>query len=157
MKKFLAALLGAWTLVGALHAFEDNDDKARKVMTEFLEVLKTGTVADLMKVSAVPFYVKNHDLIRDRAELEKHFQVEVLKTPGKLNGLKYEVKNVHAFENIKDQISNDKEKITEVLKDGDRVLVVEVKVGEKTVEIAIGVAFRNGKAAVVGLNKIADK
>jgi len=35
--------------------------------------------------------------------------------------------------------------------------VVQVKVGDKTMDVAFGVAIRQGKATVVGVAKIADR
>ena len=110
-----------------------------------------------MKIASTPFYIKNRDLIKDKAELEKHFSEEFKKNAGKVDDLTHSVKEIHSFENIKEKINEDKEKIDEVLKDGDRVVLLEVKIGDKEMTVAIAVALRQGKASVVGVSKVSEK
>ena len=41
--------------------------------------------------------------------------------------------------------------------DGDRVVLLEVKIGDKEMTVAIAVALRQGKASVVGVSKVSEK
>jgi hypothetical protein len=157
MRKILVLALFAFSMNGFAQALENADEMARNVTVEFLKAFKENNTDAAMKISSVPFYVKNADLFKERADLEKHLREEFQKNAGKLSGLTHEFKDVHSFESIKDQISEDKEKVFQVLKDGDRVPVVQVKVGDKTMDVAFAVAIRQGKAMVVGVAKIADR
>lgn len=136
---------------------ESADELAKKTAGDFLEAFKSNKIEVAMKIAGTPFYLKNRDLIKDKVELEKHFTEEFKKNAGKVNDLTHSVKEIHAFENIKEQVTEDKEKVNEVLKDGDRVVLLEVKIGDKEMTIAIAVALRQGKASVVGVSKVSEK
>jgi len=108
MKKILVFALFAFATNGFVHALENADEMARNVTVEFLKAFKENNTDAAMKISSVPFYVKNADLFKERADLEKHLREEFQKNAGKLTGLTHEFKDVHSFESIKDQISEDK-------------------------------------------------
>jgi molybdopterin converting factor small subunit len=156
MKKFLFGAIAFLFLIMPVQAAESADDLAKKTAGEFLDAFKSNKIEAAMKIAGTPFYLKNRDLIKDKAELEKHFAEEFKKNAGKVNDLSHSVKEIHSFESIKDQINEDKEKINEVLKDGDRVVLLEVKIGEKEMKVAIAVALRQGKASVVGVSKVSE-
>ena len=157
MKKYLFGIMAFLVSTLLVQAAESADELAKKTAGDFLDAFKSNKIEAAMKIASTPFYLKNRDLIKDKAELEKHFSEEFKKNAGKVNDLTHSVKEIHAFENIKEKINEDKEKINEVLKDGDRVVLLEVKIGDKEMTVAIAVALRQGKASVVGVSKVSEK
>lgn len=148
MKKYLFGIMAFLVSTMLVQAAENTDELAKKTAGDFLDAFKSNKIEAAMKIASTPFYLKNRDLIKDKAELEKHFSEEFKKNAGKVNDLTHSVKEIHSFENIKEKINEDKEKIDEVLKDGDRVVLLEVKIGDKEMTVAIAVALRQGKASV---------
>ena len=157
MKKLLFGTMAFLILTMLAQADDSANQLAKKTAGEFLDAFKSNRIEAAMKIAGTPFYLKNRDLIKDKAELEKHFTEEFKKNVGKVNDLTHSVKEIHAFENIKGQITEDKEKINEVLKDGDRVVLFEVKIGGNEITVVIALAVRQGKAFVVGVSKISEK
>ena len=156
MKKLIfgaMALLLFTTMVKA----EDVDELAKKAVVDFLEAFKSNNPESAIKITGTPFYLKNQDLIKDKADLGKYISEEFKKNAGKVNDLAYSFNEIHAYENIKDQVTEDKEKINEVLKNGDRAVLMEVKIGNKESTVAFAVALRQGKALVVGVSKVSEK
>lgn len=157
MKKFLLSTIVFLISTLLAYAVESADELAKKVAGDFLEAFKSNKSEVAIKLSGTPFYVKNRDLIKNKAELEKHFNEEFKKNAGKVNDLTHSVKEIHAFEDIKEKVTEDKEKINEVLKDGDRVVLMEVKIGDKEMTVAIAVSLCQGKPFVVGVSKVSEK
>jgi len=157
MKKFIFSAIALLVSTMLAHAVESVDELAKKTAGDFLEAFKSNKTEAAIKLAGTPFYVKNRDLIKDKAELEKHLNEEFKKNAGKVNDLTHSVKEILAFENIKEKVTEDKEKINEVLKDGDRVVLMEVKIGDKEMTVAVAVALRQGKAFVVGVSKVSEK
>ena len=138
MKKLLFGVMAFLVSTVLIQAAESADELAKKTAGDFLDAFKSNKV-------------------EDKAELEKHFSEEFKKNVGKVDDLTHSFKEIHSFENIKEKINEDKEKIDEVLKDGDRVVLLEVKIGDKEMTVAIAVALRQGKASVVGVSKVSEK
>lgn len=157
MKKYLFGAMVFLVSTMLAQGAESADELAKKLAGDFLDAFKSNKPEAAMKIASTPFYLKNRELIKDKAELGKHFAEEFKKNAGKVNDLTYSVKEIHSFENIKEQVAEDKEKVNEVLKDGDRVVLLEVKIGDKEMTVAIAVALRQGKASVVGVSKVSEK
>lgn len=157
MKNFMFVIMAFLVSTTLVHAVESADELAKKTAGDFLEAFKANKPEAAMKIAGTPFYLKNRDIIKDKVDLENYFTEEFKKNAGKTNGLTHSVKEIHSFENIKEQVTEDKEKINEILKDGDRVVLLEVKIGDKEMMVAVAVAVRQGKASVVGVSKVSEK
>ena len=110
MKKLLFGIMAFLVSTLLVQAAESADELAKKTAGDFLDAFKSNKIETAMKIAGTPFYIKNRDLIKDKAELAKHFSEEFKKNAGKVNDLTHSVKEIHSFENIKEKINEDKEK-----------------------------------------------
>ena len=79
MKKLLFGVIAFLVLSVLVQAAESADELAKKTAGDFLEAFKSNKIEAAMKIASTPFYIKNRDLIKDKAELEKHFDEEFKK------------------------------------------------------------------------------
>ena len=105
MKKYLFGVMVFLVSTMLVQAAESADELAKKTAGDFLDAFKSNKIEAAMKIASTPFYLKNRDLIKDKAELEKHFTEEFKKNAGKVDDLTHSVKEIHAFENIKEKIN----------------------------------------------------
>ncbi|MEI6685253.1 MAG: hypothetical protein WCN64_03875, partial [Planctomycetota bacterium] len=71
MKKYLFGVMAFLVSTVLLQAAESADELAKKTAGDFLDAFKSNKVEAAMKITSIPFYLKNRDLIKDKAELEK--------------------------------------------------------------------------------------
>ncbi len=74
MKKYLFGVLAFLVSTMLVQAAESADELAKKTAGDFLDAFKSNKIEAAMKIASTPFYIKNRDLIKDKAELEKHFE-----------------------------------------------------------------------------------
>ncbi len=157
MLKLVPSLFVVFAINTLAFGADTNDDLAKKSALDFITAFKTNNIDAAMKVVSLPFFVKNQELFIDKNNLEKYLSTEFKKNNGKVDKLQVKVKESHLFEALKEQITEDKEKVFQVLKDGDKVVILDISIEDKAIEVAIGVAIRNGKSSVVAFAKLGEK
>lgn len=129
-------------------AQDKGDVQAREAVEKFMKAIKAEDLDALMKVCDVPFFQDGQKIIKDRDELKKEF-AKVFQDKD-LTQLSFEIKEVHLFDKIGAKLNEkDRELLKEVIGKEDRVVLVDVKVGDRGDKAAIMVRAKDG--LVVGL------
>jgi hypothetical protein len=143
--------LSAWSPMAA----DDKPDKAgaqaKESVEAYLKAFKVEDVDAVMKVSGVPFVMND----RGKVETEKGLRQEFTRLFDRsdMSKLKYEVKAVGTLDEVKAKLGEKKheEKLRALLKDGDRVVLVDADLGKRKETMSFAVSVREGKALVVGM------
>ncbi|MSR31309.1 MAG: hypothetical protein EXR99_07380 [Gemmataceae bacterium] len=144
----LAAMAALGLFFTPVRADEKSEKLAREAVEKIFKALKAEDIDGVMKAVSFPYY-DGKELIRDSAEFKK--KISNFFENADFTTLTFEIKEIHEFAKIKDQIKDeDKEKVNEILKDGDMVVMTSFEKDGKASKIGWGVAIRDGKAKIVG-------
>jgi hypothetical protein len=149
----LAAMLGLST--SSPMSADDRPDKAgtqsKEAVEAYLKAFKAEDVDAVMKVSGVPFVMND----RGKVETEKALRQEFTRLFDRsdMSKLAFEVKAVGTLDAVKAKLGEKKheEKLRAILKDGDRVVLVDADFGKRKETMSFAVAVRDSKALVVGM------
>jgi hypothetical protein len=137
----------AWLAAGvaAQEKADKADTQAKEAAEQFMKAMTAEDVERVIKAVELPFFWDGVQIVKDRDDLKKRF-AKVFEEKD-LIGIEYNIKEVHTLAKYQEKLSaKDRDLLTEVLGNADRVVVVAVK----REGIAVMVRIREGKAKVAG-------
>jgi ketosteroid isomerase-like protein len=143
--------LAACGLLKAEDESDRADARAKGAVENYLKAFRAEDVDAVMQVSGVPFVMNDRGKVDAEAHLRKEFAR--LFDRSDMSNLAFEVKAVGTLAEVKAKLGEKKhaEKLKAVLKDGDRVVLVDADFGMRKETMAFAVATHDGKALVVGM------
>ncbi len=146
---WLVATLIVLSTSQVLIAEDKPDDLAKEVVGQFMKALRGNNLEAVLEAADVPWFHDGKKIIKDREELKKEFK-ELLDKKD-LKALKFEIKRVIAYKEVRDQTNEEERMLLDEVLDRskeDRVLLVEIDGKER---VALMVRIREGRAVLVGL------
>ncbi len=146
---WLVATLAVLSTSQVLIAEDKPDDLAKEVVGQFMKALRGNNLEAVLEAADVPWFHDGKKIIKDRDELKKEFK-ELLDKKD-LKALKFEIKRVVPYKDVRDQTNEEEQKLLDEVLDrskDDRVLLVEIDGKER---VALMVRVREGRAVLVGL------
>ncbi|HST19850.1 MAG TPA: hypothetical protein VLR90_01935 [Blastocatellia bacterium] len=124
------------------------DYQVKIVVSQFVKALLAKDFESMVNLTEVPFLWDGRGSIKNHEDLKTRFIGRFGKDSGQR--MEYEIKDVHTVEKKQVEEAGNRSELLEVLKEGDRIVEVEVKSKQGGTRIIIMVSRRGGETKVIG-------